>query len=148
MGWILFLDDMRHPAEVIPGDKLSAYHGAGHVVIWAKDADMAIWATEEWNELPEFIWFDHDLGAHLVPGGFKFMNITAMDYLHWLERETSYIQHYDPPEFMVHSGNPVGQGSILSFMESWEKSRRIVCDDCEGNGCNNCIPIQYQYNEE
>ena len=55
---------------------------------------------------------DHDLGGE----------DTAMVFLHWLANE-----YYDAEiEYRVHSQNPNGAQNIVSFMESWKKSKTLT----------------------
>lgn len=116
--WILFLDDVRHPLDVLIGDELWRFRSDGRTFVWAKDVAMAKFAIEEWDCLPSLMLLDHDLGGEQA-------SETTMDFLRWLERETKYCEHYLPPEYKVHSANPVGKGNIVSFMESWCKSLEV-----------------------
>ena len=63
------------------------------------------------NGMPEFISFDHDLGG----------DDTTMVFLRKLVNEI-WDGTSNPPEYIVHSANPVGKLNIISFMESWRKS--------------------------
>ena len=61
---------------------------------------------------PSFISFDHDLGGE----------DTSMVFLRRLVNEV-WDGKESPPNYQIHSANPVGAENILAFMESWKKSR-------------------------
>lgn len=56
-----------------------------------------------------FISFDHDLGP--VEAG------TGYDVAKWIE-EMTRTQSFIPPDYVVHSANPVGKANIIAAMES------------------------------
>jgi hypothetical protein len=92
----LFIDDIRDPPE---GDWIvvrSSSEGIEHIKA---------------NGMPCFISFDHDLGGE----------DTTMVFLRKLV-ETVWDGSEKPPEYTVHSANPVGSQNIISFMESWKRS--------------------------
>lgn len=142
MRYVLFLDDRRHPADVIPGDMLSRYHSDNLVLIWATTPEMAKWYVEDFG-LPEFVWFDHDLGEKPAEGWSHSEDefalgeeITAMQWLNWLRDETRFIQNEPPFGYMIQSSNPVGQQNIMSFMDSWVKVWAVEpCEDCQRKFC-------------
>ncbi len=74
------------------------------------DSSEAAIKLVQMNGPPSEIDLDHDLGY----------GDTALVFLKWLERMTEL-----PPTYKVHSRNPVGRDNIVSFMESWKKSREI-----------------------
>lgn len=91
----LFLDDIRNPTE--PD------------FIVARSSDMAIKICKvEW---PDFMSLDHDLGE----------GDTTMVFLYRLVNEV-WDKKSNPPDYFVHSANPVGKNNIISFIESWKKS--------------------------
>ena len=61
--------------------------------------------------IPSFIDFDHDLGE----------DDSAMKFLNWLAN--NYPESIDQIDYKVHSLNQCGKQNIISFMESWKKSR-------------------------
>lgn len=134
MRYVLFLDDRRHPTDVIPGHKLSRYHSDGLFLIWAKDVEMAKWYVED-PGLPEFVWFDHDLGECLecentgrigpcfCPHCGGKGGMTSMDWLNWLRDQTDLCQKFKPFDYIIHSANPTGAKNIEAFMNSWYKSK-------------------------
>jgi len=63
---------------------------------------------------PMFMALDHDLGGH----------DTTMKFLKWFAFD--YEHNDDPvPEYVVHSANPAGTQNIISYIESWRRSREI-----------------------
>jgi hypothetical protein len=114
-NYVLFIDDVRHPVDVISGASLNRYHVDGHMVVWAKDVDMAKWYVDLYG-LPVFIHFDHDLG--LSSSGAA---LDVMDFLYWLRDEAGYCADESPPDFAVHSQNPAGVLNIMAFMATWLK---------------------------
>jgi hypothetical protein len=65
---------------------------------------------------PHVMSLDHDLG--ITPDG---KEDKVIHFLTWLE-ETSGPDE-EPPEYTVHSQNPVGRENTIAFMEAWKKSR-------------------------
>lgn len=61
--------------------------------------------------MPSFISFDHDLGG----------DDTTMVFLRRLTDE-EWDGVSPPPDYTIHSANPVGAQNIRSFMESWRRS--------------------------
>lgn len=90
----LYLDDLRAP----PPD-----------FVLARSSEQAIQICK--NQMPKFMSLDHDLGGI----------DTAMIFLKRLVDE-AWDKTSDPPEYYVHSANPVGKLNIISFMESWKRS--------------------------
>ena len=92
----LFIDDVREP----PSDEWIVVRSSAEALDYVKN-----------NGWPRFISFDHDLGGE----------DTTMIFLKHLVYE-----HWDgttlPPDYVVHSANPVGAKNIVSFMESWKRS--------------------------
>lgn len=92
----MFIDDIRDPP---PGD---------WIVVRSTDEALAYVET---NGMPAFISFDHDLGG----------DDTSMVFLRKLVNNL-WNGNDDPPDYTVHSANPVGKLNIISFMDSWKKS--------------------------
>lgn len=97
MTWNLYIDDLRNP----PADRdwlvcRSSQEALDRIV------DLG---------MPHFISFDHDLGE----------DDTTMVFLRRLVNEV-----WDgvtlPPDYVIHSANPVGSQNIRSFMDSWKRS--------------------------
>jgi len=91
----LFIDDIRTPSE-------------DYIVL--RSSEDAIQFIKQ-NGWPEFISFDHDLGG----------DDTTMVFLKRLVNEV-WDGKTMPPDYIVHSANPIGSKNIVSFMESWKKS--------------------------
>jgi hypothetical protein len=96
MGYKLFIDDERTPAT------------DGWVIVRSSNEALTYIQNNGW---PEFISFDHDLGG----------DDTTMVFLRKLVDQVWNGDNL-PPDYMVHSANPVGSKNIVSFMESWKKS--------------------------
>lgn len=95
-GWRLFLDDVRDPED-------TAY-------TVARSSEEALELCRS-RGMPEFMSLDHDLGG----------DDTTMVFLTRLVREV-WDTYTPPPDFQVHSANPVGAKNIVSFINSWAKS--------------------------
>lgn len=76
--------------------------------ITAKSVPEAIRLVQD-RGLPVFMSLDHDLGG----------DETSMQFLHWLANK---YYNEGPPEYQIHSANPVGRMNIGSFLRSWKKS--------------------------
>lgn len=64
--------------------------------------------------MPSFFSFDHDLGE----------DDTTMVFLRRLVNEV-WDGVSVPPDYVIHSANPVGVQNIRSFMDSWRKSMSL-----------------------
>lgn len=111
MSWKLWLDDQISDPETPARHTPEGWTGAD-------SSDSAITLVRALG-LPSHIDFDHDLGY--FPGTTE--NDTAMLFLRWIE----YSEHIDGdvPEYAIHSANPEGSKNIVSFMESWKKSKTL-----------------------
>lgn len=96
LGWKLYLDDVRNPTD--PD------------FIVARSSEEALELCRSMG-FPAFMSLDHDLGGE----------DTTMVFLNRLVREL-WDTYSTPPEFVIHSANPVGSKNIESFMRSWAKS--------------------------
>lgn len=79
--------------------------------VGAKSSEEAIRLTKQYG-VPEYISFDHDLGEY----------DNSITYIKWL------IENYydsEAPEYSVHSVNPIGKANIISYMNSWKKSKSL-----------------------
>lgn len=101
MTWNLFLDDERYPTHVDPT--------LDRQWIVARSTEEAIQEVTH-RGFPWFMSLDHDLGS----------NDTTMDFLRWLvwEYGGSVVS---PPQYQIHSANPVGAKNIEAFMNSWKR---------------------------
>ena len=100
MSYNLFIDDLRTP----PQDR-------EWVVVRSSAEALAVISE---RGFPSFISFDHDLGGE----------DTSMAFLQRLVNE-AWNGEDPPPDYQIHSANPVGAQNILAFMESWKRSREI-----------------------
>jgi hypothetical protein len=91
----LYIDDIRNPSE-------------DYIVLRSTEEAICFIKANGW---PEFISFDHDLGG----------DDTTMVFLKRLVNEI-WDGRTMPPDYTVHSANPIGSKNIVSFMESWKKS--------------------------
>jgi hypothetical protein len=92
----LFIDDIREPPE------------AGYIIARSSNEAINIVKKQGW---PTFMSLDHDLGD----------DDTTMVFLKRLVEEI-WDGKQNPPDYKVHSANPIGTLNIKSFMESWRKS--------------------------
>ena len=95
----MFIDDIRSPP---PGD---------WIVVRSSNEALAYIRN---NGMPSFISFDHDLGG----------DDTTMVFLRLLVN-TVWNGSDIPPDYKVHSANPVGSKNITAFMDSWKRSIEI-----------------------
>ncbi len=121
LNWVLFLDDERHPNNVLMEKAIARHHSDGQIILWAKDIQQAKWYVENYG-LPDMMYLDHDLGRSVIrEQGITIADYsTTMDFLRWLERE-EYIISNEPPYWSIHSQNPAGVQNIEAFMNSWYK---------------------------
>lgn len=93
----LYLDDLRDP----PPDR---------EWVVCRTTHQALDVVARWG-MPSLMSLDHDLGGE----------DTSMAFLRRLANEV-WDGVSPPPDYRVHSANPVGAQNIVSFMESWKKS--------------------------
>jgi hypothetical protein len=94
------LDDPDAPARWLPQD-----------FVGAKSSEEAI-AIVKQRGFPYYLDLDHDLAD----------GDDVMIFLKWLWNTYPYTE---PPEFNIHSANPVGKKNIESFINSWKKSLNL-----------------------
>lgn len=99
MTWKLWLDDQLD-------DPICPVRTTPDGFLGAKSSGEAIILVNKLG-LPEFMDLDHDLGE----------GDDALVFLNWLS-----FNFDKPPEYKIHSQNPIGQKRIISFMESWKGS--------------------------
>lgn len=99
--WKLFIDDERNP----PDDSWSV----------CRTNEEAV-ALIERDGMPRLVSFDHDLGRDDTGPR------TTMELVVWMS-----IYHFNegPPQYTVHSANPVGCQNLISFLESWKKAKDL-----------------------
>ena len=97
MIWALFIDDLREP----PRDQ---------EWVVCRSTEEAI-DQVRLRGMPSVMSLDHDLGD----------DDTTMVFLRCLVNEL-WDGGTPPPDYRVHSANPVGAQNIISFMESWRRS--------------------------
>lgn len=98
--WNLYIDDLRDP----PPDR---------DWIVCRSSQEALDRIDEMG-MPHFVSFDHDLGE----------DDTTMVFLRRLVNEV-WDGVTPPPDYQIHSANPVGSQNIRSFMESWRRSMSL-----------------------
>lgn len=108
LNMMLYLDDLRTPVDE-------------SFVIVRSYAEAVKFVSE--NGVPEFISFDHDLGADkngwlLLPTGY--------DFAKWLVNSdlNKTIKIPDNFLFAVHSQNPVGARNIEALLENYLSHRK------------------------
>lgn len=115
MTYVLFLDDIRFPADV------KYDYGPYKDIIICRSMDDAVWTVEQ-RGLPRFVSFDHDLAHehYIVGDGEK----TGYTFAKWL---CQYIMDNEleiPDDFgyHVHSMNPVGAENIRTYINNFIKN--------------------------
>jgi len=116
MGYRLFLDDERTPAQVYEHIARDPAYLEEWVV--ARSVAEAIRVVEE-RGWPDTVSFDHDLGRK--PDGTEDKGIAFARYL--VERDHDNWDMPDGFTFRVHSRNPVGGPNIRGLMENWIRER-------------------------
>jgi len=135
--YYLILDDMR---SIMVVDKMSPKeHKVPYVetVILVTNYDEFVECIKN-NGIPEKIWYDHDLGIEHYPcsepdGGISnpieipydsYTEKTGFDCAKWLVEYCADKNIIHPP-FYVHSMNPIGKYNIISYIESYNRSRTL-----------------------
>ncbi|MFB2120156.1 cyclic-phosphate processing receiver domain-containing protein [Parapedobacter sp. 2B3] len=113
----LFLDDIRHPKDVLlytTSSENSVYDSDGWRVV--RDFHQFVDDITK-NGLPDLISFDHDLGVD-ESGETK---LSGYDCAKWL---IDYVMdHQVPlPRILCHSQNPVGAANIKGLFTSFRKA--------------------------
>lgn len=99
MTWNMFIDDVRNPPD-------------GEWIV-CRSTDEALEKVRSLG-FPDLISFDHDLGGE----------DTTMVFLRRLVNE-EWDGISPPPDYTIHSANPVGVENIRAFMESWKRSASL-----------------------
>ncbi len=107
MTYLLFLDDERTIDMVDTSYWPKEFQNGIHVKI-ARSSSEALELIK--NSLPAFMSLDHDLGGE----------DTTMVFLKtWVA--VVWDGKTPPPDYYVHSANPVGKQNIVSYLETWKK---------------------------
>lgn len=135
MKTILWLDDVRNPADYENLLFHEINESDGYNLTWVKSYDMFIEYIEEFG-LPYFIFFDHDLGK---PTSKYFRDIgyskkkarslakiekTGYDCAKWLCKYCSE-RGLELPLWRVHSYNPIGKANIESELKLYERLYKL-----------------------
>ena len=104
--YVYWIDEERDP-----NDYLS--EGEYKDTLWLKDYDSFKCALYEFG-LPRMICFDHDLGC----------GKTGYDCAKLLV-EYCMEHNCDLPKYYCHSSNPSGRANIISYLDSYAKSRKF-----------------------
>lgn len=95
MSYKLYIDDIRNP----PDDTWVVCRSS-----------QEAFDTLSTKGIPEFISFDHDLGG----------DDTTMVFLkRWVQE--LWDGETPPPDYVIHSANPVGAQNIDSYLKTWKK---------------------------
>lgn len=104
MGWKIWIDDDSFDID-------QPQRNAPNGFFVALSVEEAIKITELMGCAPEFMELDHDLGE----------GPTVMGYLRYLNDK--YFNN--PPDYNIHSENPVGRENIKAFMETWKRCIKL-----------------------
>lgn len=103
--WVLFLDDERKVESTISQEMIDALPYDWYLAHTSTDAIELVKRLG----VPHYMFLDHDLGGE----------DTAKKFLVWLC--DNYYQE-GPPEWRIHSQNPVGVANLNSFLNAWKES--------------------------
>lgn len=107
--WNLFLDDLRNPDDPAAREVSGAIHYGIDQWVICRSTEEALREVAA-RGMPAYMSLDHDLGG----------DDTTMVFLRRLIDEL-WVGEI-PPNYLVHSQNPVGRENIISFMDSWAKA--------------------------
>jgi hypothetical protein len=104
--YIYWIDDERDPKDYLTDEEYGD-------TLWFKNYDSFKFTLSDLG-LPRLIYFDHDLGY----------GKTGYDCAKLL---VEYCMEHDCdlPEYYCQSNNPAGKANIISYLDSYKKSRRI-----------------------
>jgi hypothetical protein len=123
MGYILWIDDERNPAEHRYGAYIRGYSERYNLfVVWVKTSQQAIDHVLV-HGLPDLMSLDHDLG--LLDNGVEdttmhFLNFLGYD---WFDRLGNLEVKF--PEWRVHSDNVCGGKNMDAFLNSLKRSQGL-----------------------
>lgn len=104
MMTLVWLDDVRNPKNFIDTQKYD--------VVWLKSYEEFVEYFKT-SEIPDIIWFDHDLGG-------DYDGYDCAVYL----IEVCQKYNCDLPEYYSQSSNPPGKTRILGLLDSYRKFRK------------------------
>lgn len=107
MTYRMFLDDIRNPPK-------------GEWVVVRSYEEATKYIID--NGMPNFVSFDHDLGATEPP--YSIPHETGYDFAKWLcEVDMDFGWLPKDFDFKVHSANPVGAQNIESYLRNYLSQR-------------------------
>lgn len=114
MNYLLFLDDER-TIDMIDITNWPEPFRNGNGVIVVRSSEAAIEAIKSYGGDIIFLSLDHDLGLDL-----NGKEDTSMIFLkRWM------MEIWDgktpPPDFYIHSANPIGVKNLSSYLTTWKK---------------------------
>lgn len=123
-GYNLFLDDVRSPSSTFLYTKNKDYIDKTWIIV--RNYDDFVKVVLE-KGMPVLVSFDHDLAdVHYNPRtwveGFKYHEKTGKDCAVWLVNHCMDTGK-EFPKWYVHSMNPVGGRSIVSYITSYLKMK-------------------------
>lgn len=108
MTYRMFLDDVRHPSWVYPGEDVQDW-------MVCRSVAEALSVIHDLG-CPEWISFDHDLGDQ-VPTGY--------DLAQWLVQQDLDTQFMSEEfSYDCHSANPVGAANIRNLLDNYLAHKR------------------------
>lgn len=114
MSYILFLDDIRFPADV------QYFYGNYSDIIICRSMDDAVWVVKH-RGLPHFISFDHDLAdGHYSQDSTEKTGYTFAKWFGDYVLDNGFTLREDFG-YYVHSMNPVGAKNIDMYMKNFLK---------------------------
>jgi len=111
--WNLFLDDLRNPDSAAFKEEMGNINYGTDEWVVCRSTEEALKEIAV-RGFPAYMSLDHDLGG----------DDTTMVFLRRLIDD--YWVGEFPPNYIVHSQNPVGRDNIISFMDSWAKATNTV----------------------
>lgn len=109
-SWVFWVDDERDPKKYLSAEEYND-------TLWMKNYDQFKNILGGPAGFPKKVYFDHDLG-----GGKKAKN--GLDCAKLLV-EYCMEHNLDLPEYASQSNNPAGKANIISYLDSYKKSRGI-----------------------
>lgn len=104
---VYWVDDARNPSWKFSEDEMLAKD-----VVWIKDYDTFAWYLYNMGA-PDEIYFDHDLGDEK----------SGLDCAKLLVQYCEDYKERLPKHYSCHSSNPAGHDNIMSYLDSYRKSK-------------------------
>lgn len=127
--YLLFLDDMRTPAEAWIHMKLRVYTDEEWITVRSYDAFVQE-LQRRYNDgyFPSLISFDHDLADvhyHHLDENIPYDSFSERTGLHCARFLVEFCMEKELrlPQFIVHSMNPVGKVNITRLLEQYRDSQ-------------------------